>query len=221
MRKFSLRACAAGAAVATLGIAAPATAAGITHVDPRGDITKYSVNIDDSGDLSDQGTFVPDPKERNGDITRFAVAHAPQRVYVRLKMVDLHGFKMTETSGGFYGVFVDLVTGRGRRYEVSMDTLMEPGHREWSLTGDNGDNLRCPGWRHSYDATTHTMRASVPRSCLGSPRKIKAGAGVASMKLTQASDQNAQIDEWVDDALRRGIDPQAEDVTMSRWLRRG
>jgi hypothetical protein len=57
--------------------------------------------------------------------------------------------------------------------------------------------VRCAGLRHTIDYRTHTVRISVPRTCLGNPTWVRVGADTATWSEAREAYHS-------DDALRRG-----------------
>ncbi len=87
--------------------------------------------------------------------------------------------------------------------------------------------MKCRGLSHHIDYTANTVTMSVPRSCLGRPGWIKAGA--ASVRLAGMGDvvdgsnadqapDPAVIEQYVDDAHAGKL---GDNIKYSPRLRRG
>ncbi|MET3961702.1 hypothetical protein ABIE44_001636 [Marmoricola sp. OAE513] len=113
-------------------------------------------------------------KQRNGDIRTVRVKHTATQVRVRLRYVEL------ARSGTQHLHVVQLTTSKKKAYEV--DLYAGPG--AWRGVGElvdaRGASKRCAlKWDLDYRANTALI--VVPRSCIGRPGWIRAGAGTTSM----------------------------------------
>lgn len=165
------------ALVAALALAGGTATAVTSATKPSG-----STTYDRSGDVYFTTTvagMVPVPggkatKQRNGDIRTVRVKHTATQVRVRLRYVEL------AKSGTQHLHVVQLTTSKKRSYEV--DLYAGPG--AWRGVGElvtgSGATKRCAlKWNLDYKANTALI--VVPRSCIGKPGWIRAGAGTTSM----------------------------------------
>lgn len=148
---------------ALLALPTAAHADSSTHVDTSSDV--QSLPIDGTDTTSP--TAVPDRTQ--GDITSVRVTHATNTVRVLLHFRELN------RSGPIQSHQFLFKTATRKRW-VSLDA--GPGHWGGKPTTYNGSGtkVRCAVSRTiNYDK--NTVLVVVPRSCLGKPRWVRAGAG--------------------------------------------
>lgn len=191
--------------VATLGIitalilssAGLASAQRWTHADPSGDAVTFT---DD-----DESEFVVDPERKQGDVVQTTISHTRTKVVIRVRMRAI-----PRDDWGAFGVI------RPPRATFQLMQLKFGGARHFSITKNDGERpVRCAAKSSRIDRTALVF--TVPRSCLGKPRWIRAGVGVASYDGSFL-DEDEDIASYADDALRRSI---GEDLRLSPRLRRG
>jgi hypothetical protein len=155
----------AGAALVAVAAltAAPASAQTVTTHDAAHDVLSQNA-------LSQGPPTRPAPHHRNGDALWLRVVHGPHRI-----RLTLHFARLTRPHRPAVEVLA-LATNAGKRAELDLVTLRRGGsiHRTWQV---NGHDRRCPGLRSSVKYHQATVRAVIPRSCLGDPRWVRAGGG--------------------------------------------
>ena len=221
MRRHTLALTALSAAV-TLAVGVPATASAQTwrHTDPAGDVTKYTYNLD-----TDEETETVDPTITNGDVIGSTIKHNPRKVIATMRFRDL-----VAPTSDLDAYVLSIKTNRLNRDLTVVATSDAPrGERQFSRP--NGRDVRCRGLSHHIDYTANTVTMSVPRSCLGKPRWVKAGA--ASIRIANWDDvlepvntgeapsdtpDAAVITQYLDDAHGGAI---GDNIKYSPRLRRG
>ncbi|WP_244929994.1 hypothetical protein [Nocardioides sp. W7] len=172
--------------LATPVVAAGSAQAGSwSHRDAKGDVVRGSA----AGDGA-----VEDPSDQATDITRLKVNHGPGKVTVTLVVRDL--------KGGDHAVVGRLVTPEG---DYSVTYLRSADLKMFTLTDDaagaDTPDVPCRGKRISFDASGDRIRITVPRTCLGSPKWVRVGAGLVRGDLMSMADADTVT---MDEALRRG-----------------
>jgi hypothetical protein len=136
-----------------------AHAARVDLPDARGDVWR----IDYTGDTSRA------PQTRTGDVRRASFVHSRSRVLVRQRFVDLRRV-------GAYSLHTVRVQTPSKRYR---EMQVEADRNGWSGTvkvfNRRGDRVRCDAG-HNIDYTRNVVVMSIPRSCLGDPRRVRATA---------------------------------------------
>ncbi|HTW17134.1 MAG TPA: hypothetical protein VMF51_18535 [Nocardioides sp.] len=166
-----------------LATAGTAHAGSWTHRDARGDVFRASMS---------DAVATADPADRTSDITRFGVRHSARKVTLTLSLRDLRG--------GSAMTLGRLVTPTN---DYQATVLRSADLRVFSLvdTADETEELPCRGKRASYDNRRDRITITIPRTCLGSPTWVRAGAGYARGDL-MSLDENSTM--TFDEALRRG-----------------
>ena len=192
-RRAALVAAAIGAVVASSLAAGPAAAERLSVIDRRGDVLKVEEGAT-SGIPAPHDTF---------DIWRSTFRHTAERVVVRVRFDDLR------PTGKRLQLWVDVQDGRGRTNTIGVEGT--PGNRRGTawLMGDRGQDRPCRV-RHRIDYSRDVVRASLPRTCLGSPRVLRFGVLSEHVRRTW---QYA----WLDDGLSPTVGP----IDRSRWLAAG
>jgi hypothetical protein len=180
--------------VGTFTLAPASYADRMAHRDARHDVMR----IVGGGSLDD---LVAAPRVRDPDVIRTVVAHRRHNVVLRLKFADLQrrGAKLqlatirTDTkTDGVYGL--TLISGPGM-VMVFLDNTEGPA--------------RCYGLGYRISYHRNLVQLSVPRSCLGNPRWIRAGQGVIGLV--------GKGNVYVDDGLQDGI---SNNLRLTRKLYR-
>ncbi len=215
-RPRAVAALAAGTLALITAGATPAAAERWNHHDARHDVVS----------LAGPEKSSPAPRNRNADVTRVVVRHSPNRVILRTHLRDLNrrsgvafyeidaagteysAYHLLGTEGGFVGRTLDRALGRtlGRAGSPAPDerfVIVGPG---LDAPGD------CPGAWQFAKRRRDVARISIPRSCLGNPKRVRAGVGVISFDPKRER-------EFADDGLRRSLD--FKELTLSPWVRRG
>jgi hypothetical protein len=183
-----------------LSSAGVASAARWTTTDTTGDVTTATSSTDNN--VVDHPTqLVPAPERAAGDLVGEVVKHSRSSVVIRLSM------RQVPT-----GDWIGWTTIRTPRRSLDLFHMQFGGKRWTSLTKTvgNGKELRCAGMSSQVRGTT--LRLSIPRRCLGSPRAVQVAAGIA------VYDDGMRI-AHVDDGLRPGYD--ASGFWFSPKIRRG
>lgn len=181
--RAALVAGAVGAVVASSLAAGPAAAERLSVTDRRGDVLRVEEGAT-SGVAAPEDTF---------DIWRSTFRHTSERVVVRVRFDDLR------PTGKRLRLWVDVEDGRGRTNTIGVEGA--PGNRggtAW-LMGDRGQDRPCRV-RHRIDYTRDVVRASLPRTCLGSPRVLRFGVLSEHVRRTWRY-------AWLDDGLSPTVGP--------------
>ena len=64
--------------------------------------------------------------------------------------------------------------------------------------------VECPRLRAVADRAAARAVITIPTACLGAPRWVQVGAGVASLETVAAADGTEQVVVFADDAHRAG-----------------
>lgn len=145
----------------------------------------------------------PVPDNATADVVKVRVNHARGAVRFRVKLRDLAGPALT-------GVVADLKTNK-RRYSLSF--FRSGGRTTLELTNPSGeDAIKCRGKKRSSNLDTDVVKFSVPRSCLDSPRWVR--AGVVALEIQEGG-------AFADDALRAGNLKSNGSLTFTGRLKRG
>lgn len=203
MRTTSAVAALTGAAALLLAGVVPASAASWTHEDAVGDVQYYSFN-DRTGKETGPD---PDPANTDTDVTSFGARHAARRVVLQATLRDI-----TEASGAIvYRIRTDAHTYEAVQ-RLGTDRWMAPGFE--LARADRERPQDCTGVRRSVDRTTEQVMVSIPRSCLGLPAWVRAGAGAYSFSETPPT-----FTYRLDDALQDGA--ASERLTLGPRVARG
>lgn len=148
-------------ATATL-LCVPATAAQDTAHDPTGDVLRLNQDA--------ASTLVPD--RRRGDLVAVRSVHGPRNVTVTMRYAHL-------SAGGPGRIVhsVGLTTDRDVAGDDSIGVSLAVGPRNPEGRLDFFSPDGCADLTSSVDYTADRVRFLIPRSCLGSPRWVRVGAG--------------------------------------------
>ena len=120
------------------------------------------------GDELEQSLITPAPDVTTVDVTKTVVDHraARVRVVVRYRDVVPARFRVTllqlRTPTARYEVFA--VAVRGQRTYIELDRR-------------GGETIECEALQGSLDRASDRWTATIPTSCLGSPRWVQVGVG--------------------------------------------
>ena len=190
--------------VPVLALGAPTAQAGSwTHADGTGDVWQYYYDDD----------YHPAPTQAEGDITRVRLNH--NRRYVQLFMTLRDTNASTDLS---YYVF-ELQNGRHqvREVEVFHKAGSSPNAILRILKGPATSALvRCRGMkRATISWTTHTVAATIPRTCFGRPKYLRVSA-------FDYLSYSGREDLFTDDAQSGGMhSPFGGYRKWSPWVKRG
>jgi hypothetical protein len=186
--------------------AAPVQAASWAGYDPTGDARALSFDPEPAP----CGTMTDDPST-TGDIRRLGVSHRAHRVRITVRVNGL---------GELRDTYITLPLRTPRR-DLEVDVDLRPSGRvraslstatEWSEPGDPDEcgnyyvvggsgGVECRGIVATTDTGGDRIAVDVPRSCLGAPRWVRAGAEV------QGNDTDGGvtfIDRWEPDGTGDG-----------------
>lgn len=182
----------------TAGLAPSAYAEKLVRTDPRHDVTKILSTTDDD--------VRPAPRASDPDIVRVAVDHRPRVLLVRTEYRAL--------TRRVLRVDVIEIRTRSRQHFSATSVVARKGHwqGETFLEGRTAEgDIPCAGLRHRFDYANDVVTWTIPRSCIGRPRWVRVGIGAA----------RGSESYFIDDAFRRGFDPNNEDLVLSRRIWRG
>lgn len=160
-------ACALLAAVAmTAGPASAASAATWSHTDAKHDVQAMDPETE---------AVTPAPSNTNTDITSWKVAHNAGTVVVRVGTVS------NLPRSGF--LYLQIATSTAK-FEVFTGKAVGGTH----LAKANGTDVKCDGLKSATDAAHHRIQVTIPRTCIGSPHRVKVGAATVNIGTTWTFD---------------------------------
>lgn len=181
------------ATMVAVPLAGPAHAEKFVIADAKRDV----VNVDY---VSEDQTPVPD--NATADVVKAKINHTRGAVRFRVRLRDLSEPALT-------GVAADIKTNK-RRYSLS---FFQSGKRTTlELAQPSGEPITCRGMKRSSNLDTDVVKFSLPRSCLGHPRWVRAGV------IALVVEENAF---FADDALRVGDLKPSGNLTFTGRLKRG
>lgn len=148
--------------VALLLVATSAGAASAREVllrDPAGDMWRRDL----------QGSISEAPNSHLGDVRRALFRHDQRKIVVRQRFVDLR------RTGDYaqYAVRIESAAGTYREVRV------EASRRSWAgrsrVFNRRGDRVEC-ATTHDIDYAADVVVMTVPRTCIGTPGKVRATA---------------------------------------------
>jgi hypothetical protein len=196
------------ALVLPVALLAPAVAHAerVETTDPAADVVSLGPTEQGGGDLDN---LVPAPENLTADVVRTVVDHAASRVRVRLDLRELGRSQV-------YFAVLQVRTATGT-FEVETSHL---GRRPEVEMTRRSRAVECPRLRAVSDRSSARATITIPTSCLGSPRWVKVGAGVASIEDVTTADGVEQAVVFADDAHRAGTIGD-EDLAKGPKVRRG
>jgi hypothetical protein len=118
-----------------------------------------------------------------GDIVSVRTTHRARTVVVVVRARDQAG------AANVAGVQIR-TANRGRDYNLV--GMAGGGMKMVDLSrGANGKSLTCRGLRMAFKVAQNTVRAEIPRSCLGNPRWVRTGVMLMSSDTGFASDEDS------------------------------
>ena len=150
----------------------------------------------------DSDTGTPAPKDRRTDVAALNSNYTAERLRIVVTGVDI-----TKRTGGAIATV-----------KLPHDTLsvwLPIGFTiPFGVFSETRPHYSCPTAGHHVDRSGNTVTIVLPTSCLSSATKVRVGGGLTSGRLSGDT-------FYADDALSPTIDPVADDVTLSPWVRRG
>jgi hypothetical protein len=143
--------------------AGAADAATWTHRDARGDVRQYETDLTEGTTVDTRA-----PGAAGADITRVRVTHRPRTVAVAVDVRDLKADDNITLSTLLRTPNGPFVAGLTREPGAFGVVLMAMGKKSAAIS--------CAGAAASADARTDRILVEIPRSCLGGPRWVRAGA---------------------------------------------
>lgn len=146
--------------LAALLLARPevATADVLAQRDAVGDVSRSPVG---------SSLYVPVPTQVQGDIVATRTVHARRAFWIQIRLREL----TTSTQGNFHLV---AIKSRWRLRNIRIDAF--PGHWEGrAVTTDAHGSVVACAVTHRIDYDRNQVLLRVPRSCLGTPRWVRAG----------------------------------------------
>lgn len=143
-----------------VGATAAAAAAGeVALRDGRGDMWRMDFN----------GNTEKAPQTRAGDVRRAVFRHGPENVVVRQRFVDVRRI-------GSYSLYTVRIQNGA---SVQREVRVEAGPHAWrgaaTVFNRRGERLDCHV-EHRIDYDGDVVVISVPRACLGTPKRVRAMA---------------------------------------------
>jgi hypothetical protein len=183
MSRLAPRLVAVLTAVALL-LPAAAHAEKVVTEDPAGDVVT-------GGEDADIKAWVPAPDYVGADIVRTVVALGANRL-----RLDVH-FRALRRDP-FHFTIARVRTPRGT-YDLLIERL---GGAPIASLDRRGTTVECPGLKAKVDLRTDTVTATMPASCVETPRWVQVGVGAVAIDADQASPDLAAV--YADDAHRAG-----------------
>jgi hypothetical protein len=183
---------------------APASYADRTvHRDARHDVMRTGGPRDEE--------LVPAPRASEFDVVRTLVTHRRHDVEIKLRFAELqrHAMRME---------FATIRTGRQPGDNYALTLVVAPGMIAVQLTNATGP-ARCWDMGYRINFRRNTISMSVPRSCLGNPRWIRAGVGAIGFNgslFFKKGDNHLYFDDAMNDGFA-GFDSR---LRMTRKLYR-
>jgi hypothetical protein len=158
--------------------------------DAVADVVTVGPTEEGQGDLAN---LVPAPDNLTADVVRTVVYHAERRLSVR---VDLRELGREKQYFAVLGVRTSTAT-----FEVEADDL---GRRPKADMTRRGHDVECPRLRAVADRASSRVTVTIPASCLGDPRWVRVGVGVAVLTTATNAQGAEEVVVLADDAQRAG-----------------
>lgn len=171
-----------------------------------------------------EGPYLLDaPAETSTDVVGTTIDHAAKRLTVTVQFRDLvstdgHAVELAlKTPRLTYALSVTTVGGRTRGDLFPSEGVVVVS----SSDGAQPDPAfkPCRTVRARYDLAADSLTASVPTSCLGSPKWVQVGAMAYRTQIAPQADGSANVAGFVDDAFR--TDGGLQNPGLSPKVRRG
>jgi hypothetical protein len=157
--RTSLRACAAALSLAVVAAPGVALADSLSHSDPAKDVKKLTSTVSGT-------TTTAAPSQKSADIVHVQAGYTSTRLK---ETVRLRGLATT-------WVLTTRIKTPTTHFEL--DVTRQSGSTSVSLTDGGGVAVTCDGLSRTVSRTRHTVAASVPEECLGSPGWVQVGVGM-------------------------------------------
>jgi len=175
---------------ATLLLPTAAHAEELVIDDAVADVVTVGPTEEGQGDLAN---LVPTPDNLTADVVRTVVDHAERRLRVRVDLRELGRERQ-------YFAVLSVRTPDGT-FEVETDHL---GRRPDADLTRRGRRVECPRLRTVTDRASSRATVTVPASCLGDPRWVRVGVGVAVLTTATTPEGVDEVVVLADDAQRVG-----------------
>ena len=159
----------------------------------------------------DEQVFLDAPAETTADVVRTTIDHAEKRLTLTVQFRDL-----VDTAG--HSVEFRIFTPDGK-WVLYAGMAGDRARAELSPSRFTETYRLCRTVRARYDLAADTLTASVPTSCIESPKWVQVAAGVTREKVTPQGDGSVNLAGYVDDAFRGGVS--LESLGRSPKVRRG
>ena len=169
---------------------AAAHAEKVATSDAAGDVVALGPTERGADDLSN---LVAAPDNTTVDVVRTTVDHRATRLRVRVDLRELGDARL-------YFAVLRLRTPDAV-FEVEVDDLGRRPKAE--LTRGRGD-VECARLRVETDRGSARATVTIPTACLGDPRWVQVGVGVASVERVTGADGSEEFVTHADDAHRTG-----------------
>ena len=190
--RLRLTAVLTGMALATLGLAAPAFADGLSIADPSRDMVGY---CDGAGDCPAAGT---DPSRSDGDMSSTSITHSATNLMVKTYFNGLT--KPGKKSGAWTFLIQTYASGTTRNFQLAVAT---GGTKDGESTDGvtflinkgNSTLVSCAGRKTGIDYDANNIRVIIPRTCLKNPYRLRIGV-LYYQRPTTADGLDGYRDKW-------------------------
>jgi hypothetical protein len=165
-------------------------AAELTTEDAVADVVTVGPTEEGEGDLAN---LVPTPDNLTVDVVRTVVDHDVRRLRVRVDLRELGRERQ-------YFAVLSVRTPTGT-FQVETQDL---GRRPKAELTRRGRSVECPRLRSVSDRTSSRATVTIPASCLGDPRWVRVGVGVAVLTTATNAEGVEEVVVLADDAHRAG-----------------
>ena len=179
-----------GLVLAASLLPAAAHAEELVTEDAVADVVTVGPTEEGEGDLAN---LVPTPDNLTVDVVRTVVDHGARRLRVRVDLRELGRERQ-------YFAVLRVRTPAGT-FEVETQHL---GRRPEADLTRRGRSVECPRLRAVSDRASSRATVTVPTSCLGDPRWVQVGVGVAVLTTATTAEGAEEVVILADDAHRAG-----------------
>ena len=169
----------------------PAHAQKVETIDPAADVVYLGPTEQGQEDTDN---LLPAPENTTADVVRTVVDHTASRVRVR---IDLRELGRAEV----YFAVLQVRTPAGTFEVESNEDLARRPKVEMTR---RSRAVECPRLRIATDRADARATVTIPTSCLGDPRWVQVGAGIASVETMTGADGAETVTVYADDAHRAG-----------------
>lgn len=185
-----------------LGTAGLASAQNWSGGDASGDVLRVTGDNSLLAVVQPEGR-IAEPARVRGDVVRTSISHTRTKVVIRITM------RAVPT-----GDWMGMTTIRTPSTSYDLFHMRFDRHSWTSLTKTHGNGRELPCKAKSSRIDGRALILTVSRACLGKPRVVRVGAGVAAVA------PGVRL-AYVDDAGRRGAYSDITHLQLSPTLRRG